>query len=111
MKFSYGKLFTDLFILVIIPLIMLFMGVGTWFKVKDLEFEWFDKTQLATENLGEYTWETSVVHYILDVEYEMKINQEWNTLAISYIFLGAMEGIVIAFVFKNFKNERYFEVE
>ena len=110
MKVNYGRLFVELLMAMVIPLAMLLMGVGTYFKVKNLEFEWIELSQEADTHLGEYTWEAAVVNYILEVEYEMKINQEWNTLAISYIFLGIMEGTILAFMFKKFNDGRYIEV-
>lgn len=111
MKLNYGRLFADLLLLVIVPVVLLLMTVGTWMDVRDLELKLIEDRQLATDNLGEYEWETAVVHYILDVEYNMEVNQKLNTLAFSYVFLGIMEGIIFLFVFKNFNNGRYLEVE
>ena len=111
MKVKSVRLFVDLLLVVMIPVVLFIMSVDTWMDVRDLELKLTEDRQLATEGLGEYEWETAVVHYILDVEYEMNVNQELNTLAMSYIFLGAMEGIVLVYVFKNFKNGKYIEVE
>lgn len=111
MKVKTVRLFVDLLILLILPVVLLIMSVGTWMDVRDLELEMIENKQIATDNIGEYEWDTVVVHYILDMEYKMEVNQKLNTLAFSYVFLGIMEGIVLVYVFKNFKNRRYFEVE
>lgn len=111
MKVNYGRLFVDALLMGIIPLVMLLMLVGTYFDAKKLETVMIQNKQEAAANLGEYSWETAMVNYVLDVEYEMQVNMKLTTLAISYVFLSMMEGIIFVFVFKNFKNGRYFEVE
>lgn len=111
MKVNYVRLFVDVLLMGIIPLVMLLMGVVTYVDVNRLEKELIQNKQEAAANLGEYTWETAMVNYVLEVEFEMQANMKLTTLGIAYIFLSMMEGMIFFFVFKNFQNGRYFEVE
>lgn len=110
MKVNYVRLFVDILLMGIVPFVMLLMGGGTFVQIKELETELIQNRQEVAANMGEYSWETAVVNYLLDVEFEMQVNQKLNTLAFSYVFLSIFEGIIFAFVFKKFNDGRYIEV-